>query len=175
MQRRNMQSALQQLALSVPPMLAQAIGYFGEANLVAFFFDVGDEAYYADGQICTCGEWDTYDLFLNHPLVAPHVLGYHFGSSEEPPAHYLLLDREACTLAVAPVALAHQLLREQWGAVAQSEPLVINEEKWEELAQNLLAQLHRPTPAQLMEYWQEHQRLVEQLKEWLAQAWEGTL
>lgn len=162
------------LPVAVPPMLEQAIGYQGDARLVAFFFDAGDEAYYSDGHVTACGEWDAYELFVNHPMIAPHLRGYDLGSSEAPPAHYLLLDCESRTLSVAPVALAQRLLREQWGAPEPSEHvLVFSEEVWERFIQDLMAP--QPTSAQIMEYWHEHQRLVEQLATWLAEKWEGAL
>jgi hypothetical protein len=141
-----------------------------------FFFDAGDEAYFADGHVTACGEWDAYELFINHPLLAPSLRGYNLGSSEAPPAYYLLLDREARALSVAPVSLAQQLLREQWGASEQPEPvLVVTEQEWEELVQDLMVQVTPPSPAQLAEYWREHHRLVDQLAAWLAEQWEGAL
>ncbi len=162
------------LPVAAPPMLEAAIGYAGNACLVAFFFDAGDEAYFADGRVTACGEWDAYDLFINHPMVAPHLCSYDLGSSEEPPAHYLLLDREARTLSVAPVAEAQRLLREQWGVPEQPEPvLVVTELEWEQLVQGLMARMTQPTPAQVMEHWQGHRRLVEQLAAWLSEKWEG--
>ncbi len=39
------------LPVAIPPMLEQTIGYQGEACLVAFFFDAGDEACFADGHV----------------------------------------------------------------------------------------------------------------------------
>jgi hypothetical protein len=155
-------------------MLEQAIGYAGDARLVAFFFDTGDEAYFADGHVTTCGEWDAYDLFVNHPMVAHPLRGYDLGSSEEPPAHYLLLDREARTLSVAPVAEAQRLLREQWRASEQPEPgLVFSEQEWEQFIQDLTVPIFQLRSAQIAERWREHRRLVEQLGAWLAEKWEG--
>jgi len=164
------------LPVAVPPMLEASIGYTGKARLVAFFFDAGDEAYYSDGHITACGEWDAYELFINHPLVAPSLRGYDLGSSEAPPAYYLLLDRQARALSAAPVALAQRLLREQWGAAAQSDlALVVTEAEWEELVADLMVRVTYPSPAQIMESWQEHRRLVEQLAAWHAEQWEGAL
>lgn len=167
-------TTIQHLPVAVPPMLEQAIGYLGDARLVAFFFDAGDEAYYADGRITTCGEWDAYDLYVNHPLVAPRLRGYDLGSSEAPPVHYLLLDRQARTLSVAPVALAQRLLHEQWGVFEGPEPmLVVTELEWDQLVGDLIAHMSQSSPAQMAEYWREHCRLVEQLSAWLTEKWEG--
>jgi hypothetical protein len=165
------------LPISVPPIFEQAIGYFGDARLIALFFDVGDEAYVADGSITSDGEWDAYELFLNHPLVAPHLRGTHLGSFEEPPTHYLLLDREKRTLSVAPVVEAQRLLREQWGPVPiEPEPmLVVTEQEWEQLVGELMARIVQHTPEQIAADWREHQRRVEALAAWLAEKWEGEL
>lgn len=163
-------TTIHMLPVAVPPMLEAAIGYEGDARLVAFFFDAGDEAYYSDGHTTTCGEWDAYELYVNHPLVAPHVRGYDLGSSEESPTHYLLLDREARTLSVAPVAEAQRLLREQWGAAAQPESvLAFSEQEWEQFLQDLIVPISQLRSA----HWREHRRLVEQLTAWLAERWEG--
>lgn len=162
------------LPVVVPPMLEVAIGYLGDARLVAFFFDAGDEAYYADGRITTCGEWDAYELYVNHPLVAPYLRGYDLGSSESPPIHCLLLDRHARTLSISPVALAQRLLREQWGGSEEPAPVpVVTELEWDQFVGDLMAQVTQPTPAQLAENWRGHRRLVNELSAWLAEKWEG--
>ncbi len=167
---------LHPLPVVVPPMLEAAMGYADDARLVAFFFDVGDEAYVADGYITFIGEWDAYELFVNHPLVAPHLRSYDLGSSEESPTHYLLLDRQARTLSIAPVALAQRLLREQWGGTAESTAMcVVSEEEWDHLLPDLMSRLVQTVPLALAEDQREHQRLVEALAAWLAHAWEGTL
>ncbi len=164
------------LPVVVPPMLEAAMGYTADARLVAFFFDVGDEAYVADGHITFTGEWDTYELFVNHPLVAPYLCGYDLGSSEEPPVHYLLLDRQTRTLSVAPVDLAQRLLRRQWGRSEEPEPvLVVTEQEWDQLVGDLIVRMSQASSAHLAEYWREHCRLVEQLSAWLAEHWEGAL
>jgi transposase len=107
-------------------------------------------------------------------MVAHPLRGYDLGSSEEPPAHYLLLDREARTLSVAPVAEAQRLLREQWRASEQPEPgLVFSEQEWEQFIQDLTVPIFQLRSAQIAERWREHRRLVEQLGAWLAEKWEG--
>jgi hypothetical protein len=153
----------------VPPMLEEAIGYFRNARLVAFFWGGGDEVYYTDGHLTTCGDWDAYLEFVHHPLVLPHLHRYNLGSSEEEATHYLLLDREQRLLSVAPVVFAEQLLRQQWGPEpAQTEPLIVTPEELGQLTQELTA--NRPTPEQITAYWREHRRLFGELQQWLADA-----
>jgi hypothetical protein len=136
---------------------------------------LGDEAYYSDGQIPTVGEWDAANLFFNHPLLAPHLRPFHLGSLEEPPAHYLLLDRESRQLSVAPVADAQELLRKQWGVDpdGQDPVLVVTEDEWDLLVQDLMARLPQVSPEQFVEHWREHQRHIDALTAWLAEAWES--
>jgi hypothetical protein len=159
------------LPIEVPPMLEDALGYMGEARFVAFFFDASDEVYYADGRVTTCGDWDAYELFVHHPLIAPHVCGYHLGSAKEPPTHYLLLDRNNRTLLVASVVNAQRLLCEQWQPV-QSWPelvLVASEEEGEQLVQELMTCLPHPSLSQGREQWQGYRSQVEALAAWLAE------
>ena len=45
----------------VPPMLAQAIGYKGNARFVAFHWTpYGDEADYSDGRVSATGNWQAF-------------------------------------------------------------------------------------------------------------------
>jgi hypothetical protein len=88
----------------VPPMLAKAIGYTGDARFVSFHWTpAGDETYYSDGCISATGNWQTYLAFIRHPAVNPHLKGYDFGSSDSEAEHSLLLDRLYLALYVAPV------------------------------------------------------------------------
>jgi len=156
------------IPVAVPPMLERALGYTGDAWLVALYVDLGGDWSTADGHVTTVGEWDAAALFFKHPLVAPHLRPYHLGSLEEPPLFYLLLDRKIRCLSIVPVAEALQLLREQWGASEESV-LVVDVEEWDTLVAELLGQMQR-SPTQLAEDWQTHQRAFQALQEWL----EGT-
>jgi hypothetical protein len=153
---------IHKLICPVPPMLEQAIGYTDDAHLIAIWFGMGGEAYYSDGQITTVGEWDAANLFFNHPLL------------EEPPAYYLLLDRESRLLSVAPVAEAERLLCEQWGTehAGPEQVLVVTEEEWDLFVRDLVSRLPQVSPAQFVERWREHQRHIEALTVWLAEQWE---
>jgi hypothetical protein len=100
----------------LPPMLLEAVGYGGDAGLVALYFGAGDEAYWDDGRGSATGDLHAYLAYVRHPAVAPHLAGYDLGSSDGPAEHWLLIDRRAGTVAVAPVAEARRLLRGQWPA-----------------------------------------------------------
>jgi hypothetical protein len=155
------------LPIPVPPMLEEAMGYDGEARLVAFYWGGGDEAYYADGYRSACGEWDAFLLFIEHPAVAPALQGYDFGSSEDEARHWLILDREQRHLSVAPVATAQRLLKVQWKRPEPEPVLVVDEEAWARLVAEIEARAAQITPQQIMAAMQAHQQLLHELRAWL--------
>jgi hypothetical protein len=99
----------------VPPMLAKAIGYTGEARYVAFnWTPFGDEAEYFDGRRSATGNWQAFLAYIQHPAVSPALEGYDLGSSDSEAKHCLILDREKVELMIAPVMEARVFLTEQW-------------------------------------------------------------
>jgi hypothetical protein len=157
----------------VPPMLERAIGYQGNARLVGLSVDLGDEVSFSDGDIHMCGEWDAYDFYVHHPLIAPHLRPFHLGSSMEPPIHALLVDRVSRTVAAVPFGDAQRLLRAQWGTAApeSAEMLVVSKGAWDALVEELMTRMQR-SPVQLAEEWRVHQPLVQALIGWFAEVWE---
>lgn len=114
-------SALIPLAVLVPPMLEQALGYDHEidSRLVAFYWTPsGDELMYDDGQRAGDGEWHAWLLFVHHRAVAPHLIGRQLGNSDEPAREWLILDRRARRVYIAPAAQARAHLHEQWDRFA---------------------------------------------------------
>ena len=101
--------------IPVPPMLERALGYDGDAPLVAFWWTPGgDEICYADGRIELCGgNWSAWLDYVNHPRVVPFLAQYDLGSSEIEGEHRLLLDRHSRTLAVADRNTVTRLLVRQ--------------------------------------------------------------
>jgi hypothetical protein len=60
------------LNVPVPPALAIAIGYTGEARYVAFqWTPYGDEAEYFDGRRSSIGNWQGFLAYIQHPAVSP--------------------------------------------------------------------------------------------------------
>ena len=166
---------LSPLLCPVPEMLERAIGYVGNARLVGFFFGGDDEASYSDGRITAQGSWYAFDGYINHPLIAPHVYAFDFGSSNGPPVHWLILDREKRQLVVALVAEAQRLLREQW-PISEASQLQeqTDEDEYLQLIQALIVRQPHLS-RRLSEQWQEHQRQVKALMAWLAERWEEVL
>jgi hypothetical protein len=103
------------LKAPVPPMLAKAIGYKGEARYVSFHWTpYGDEAEYSDGRLSATGNWQAFLAYTQHPTVSPLLQDYDLGSSDSEAKHALLLDREKLELLIAPVKEAQVFLTEQW-------------------------------------------------------------
>jgi hypothetical protein len=70
------------LPVPVPPMLAKAIGYTGEAGYVAFkWTPYGDEAEYFDGRRSATGNWQAFLAYIQHPAVSPLLKGYDLNQS----------------------------------------------------------------------------------------------
>jgi hypothetical protein len=106
---------LSTLTIPVPPMLEQALGYFGSARLVAFYWEpVGDKALFDDGVVSADAEQLAYQGLLEHPTVAAQVRAYDLGNNEQEAQQWLLLDREARFLYALPAREAAALLYEQW-------------------------------------------------------------
>jgi hypothetical protein len=106
---------LRTLPIPVPPMLEQALGYNGQARLVAFYWSPsGDEARFDDGVVSADAERLTYLGLLEHPRVAPLLSASDLGSNEQEARQWLLLDREARVLYALPAREAAGLLYHQW-------------------------------------------------------------
>lgn len=158
----------------VPPILAQAVGYTGESRFVALHCGGGDESYYDDGVISATGEWGPYLLYLRHPAVWPHLVGFHFGNSDADATHWLLLDREKGVAYAGAVRDVHALLVAQHPEVYAPAPDV-TVRTWEDMLASL--QEHQGAWESLSADEQMatiHERMREQeqrylaLEEWLA-------
>jgi hypothetical protein len=114
----------------VPPMLEEAIGYgttfMGNLPMmryVAFYWErCGDEVIFDDGATSATGNWHQFLLYVQHRRIRPHLRTYDFGSSEDEPVHYLILDRDERKLFVAPTDLAGAFLQAQQMAYWQQQP-----------------------------------------------------
>ncbi len=87
------QEGLLPLPIPMPPSLEGALGYSGEGRFLALWWEpAGDEAMWSDGRTTTDAWWHGFLTYIQHPRVEPYLAPYDLGSSEEPAAHYLLLD-----------------------------------------------------------------------------------
>ena len=155
--------SLTPLTIPVPPMLEEALGYTGTSRWIAFPWEpCGDELMYHDGTVSADGSWHAWLTFAHHRRIAPALVPYHFGNSEEEAQHWLVLDREARTLSVGTVMDVQQFLRQ--AAPPQLTPDAVT-------ALLATTRVHARTPPNLQALVahalrREHQ-LVTALTEWL--------
>jgi hypothetical protein len=108
-------NGLTPLKAPVPPMLATAIGYTGNARFVSFQRILyGNEVEYFDGRMSDIGNAQAYLVYIQHPAVSPFLAHYDLGTSDRKAQHTLILDREQHKLFIALVEEAELFLREQW-------------------------------------------------------------
>jgi hypothetical protein len=94
-------------------MLEAALEYTGTARWVAFYWlPGGDELMYDDGLMSADGQWHAWLLFKYHPRIAPSLVPYALGNSEEDARHWLLLDRDTRTCYVGEAPEVKQFLRQ---------------------------------------------------------------
>jgi hypothetical protein len=156
------------LQAPVPPMLATAIGYNGNAQYVAFkWTPYGDEALYNDGRLSATGNWQAFLAYIQHPAVSSLLSEYDLGSSDSEARHCLILDREKLELAIAPVKEANAVLADQW---PPEPPIRMSQQ--EELAaiSEVLEHVKQPDDIDIEEIQrriEEQYALIEEMQRWL--------
>ncbi len=129
---------------------------------------------YEDGIISATGEWAPYLLYLRHPAVWPHLVGFHFGNSDEEATHWLLLDREEAVAYAGAVHDVHALLiaqhPEAYAPAADItlptvEDLVASFQEQQDAWQSMPADEQM---AVIEEHMREHEQRYRSLEEWLA-------
>lgn len=80
------------LDVPIPPNFARIVGYPGEAQYVAFWWEpYGDEIYFSDGRMSGTGASYAFLAWMRHPKVEPYLRSFDIGSSEESGTYALLL------------------------------------------------------------------------------------
>jgi hypothetical protein len=161
-------TGLTPLTLPVPPMLAKAIGYSGEARFVSFHWTpFGDETEYSDDRVSATGNWQAFLAYIQHPAISPLLHDYNLGSSDSEAHHALILDREKPAMYVAPVKEAEIFLQKQW---PEELPIRISQKEYAELLTNALKHVKPPTDISIHEIQRRIEAqyaLVEELQLWL--------
>jgi hypothetical protein len=156
------------LKAPVPPMLAKAMGYKGEARFVSLqWTPYGDEAEYFDGRMSATGNWQAFLAYVQHPAVSPFLEGYELGSSESEAAHALILDREKLEVLIAPMQEARSFLTEQWPL---EPPLRMSQEEYLAKISEALKQVKQPDDVDIEEIQrriEEQYALIEEMQRWL--------
>ena len=102
------------LDVPVPPGLAEACGYHGQAKYVGLcWIPSGDEVVFDDGQRSRTGNPWAFLAYRRHPNVDSHLEPYNLGYSDLEAEHALVIDRENDLVSVAPIRSAMQFLRNQ--------------------------------------------------------------
>ena len=161
-------SDLTQLNVPVPPMLAKAMGYRGEARFVSFqWTPYGDEADYSDGRGSGTGDWQGFLAFIHHPAVSPQLKGYDLGSSDSEATHALILDQEQQILFIAPAREAEKFLQNQW---PKASPVRMSKEEYNALVMKALKNLSYARDISMKEVERriaEHHALIKDMEQWL--------
>jgi hypothetical protein len=156
------------LKAPVPPMLATAIGYKGDARFVSFqWTPYGDEAEYSDGRISATGNWQAFLAYIQHPAVSTYLQDYDLGSSDSEAKHVLILDRERLELTIAPVKEAKRFLTEQW---PPQPPIRMSQEEYLPMISKALKNVKQPDDIEIEEIQRRIEAqyaLIEEMQQWL--------
>jgi hypothetical protein len=167
-EKRNTIVGLTQLYAPVPPMLAKAIGYKGEARYVSFHWTpYGDETDYSDGRISATGNWQPFLTYIQHPSVRQFLTDYDLGSSDSEAKHALILDQQKQELYVAPVKEAEKFLEKQW---PELPPIRMPQEEYLSLVKKAMKNIKQPTDVDIEKInrrIEEQYKMVEELQRWL--------
>ncbi len=79
---------LVRLQVPYPPMLYEALGYGDTGWDVALFWRAG-QLFWADMTETGLGHGPGWDVFIGHPVVAPAVSDWTFGSRSQDSTHFL--------------------------------------------------------------------------------------
>ncbi len=129
------------LAAPIPPQLEAAVEYRGDARYFAIYWTpAGDEAMVTDGRTTHDGCWFGYQAFVDHPIMMLALAGqpYDLGSSETDATHWLIIDRNTRTIALAPRPHAEAFLIQQYPALPT---LQLTRDDWLAAIQAASAQL----------------------------------
>jgi hypothetical protein len=158
-------------------MLEAALGYTGTARYVAFYWvPAGDELVWDAGWRSADGEWQGWLTFTRHPRVAPALAPYHFGDSDTPPTHWLLLDREARTCWAGTARAVQQALRTgnpapdavAGSGLSAEEPFpALTAVDWQTFAEGFQEVQVTVTAEEIQQRMAAHARLLGALTAWL--------
>lgn len=156
------------LHVPVPPMLAESIGYMGEARYVSFqWTPYGDEADYSDGRLSGTGNWMAFLAYIQHPAISPTLKEYDLGSSESEARYALILDRNKLELMIASVKEARKFLAEQWPPLP---PIRMSKEEHIAMISEALKDIKQPADIDVKEIQrriEEQYTIVENMQKWL--------
>ncbi len=164
---------MSRLRIPVPPasILERAVGYQNQHNaryLALWWEPCGDEVMVSDGILSFTGHWPDYLAYVQHPLVAPALINYNLGSSEDFATHRLLIDLDSRQAFVVLAVEGERILSSQWEQQPRNPPVTLFMEDLEpvlrEWARNLQADVSMEA---VMSRMAEDQKAVETLRAWM--------
>jgi hypothetical protein len=154
------------LNVPVPPMLAKAMGYKGDARFVSFHWMHKEvEIEYSDGRTSAIASYSPYFLYIQHPAVKPHLKAYDLGYPHQSEAtHALILDREKLELYIAPVEVAEAFLTQQPRPIQQ--PVRKTQQEFIAMSTNAMQADEHPDAA-MQRRIEANYTLIMELRRWL--------
>ena len=168
-----MQNQMTRLPIPVPlaPILERAVGYRNqrEAHYLALWWEpCGDEVMVSDGYVTFTGHWPGYLAYVQHRLVAPALVNYNLGSSEDPATHRILIDLESRQAYIVLGAEGERILASQWEHHPQTPPALLFMEDLEALLREWTESKQAEiTMEEVMCRMEEDQKAVETLRTWM--------
>lgn len=117
---------IDRLPLKAPPGFEEWLGYTGNAEKVAFYWEpCGNRCCYNDGHRVAAGTLNdsAWMVFCGHPAVSPLLTAYDFGGQDRTAVEWLILDRSTRSLVIADCREAIDLLADQHPSSESSEPV----------------------------------------------------
>ena len=164
---------MSRLRIPVPPasILERAVGYQNQKNaryLALWWEPCGDEVMVSDGIVSFTGHWPGYLAYVQHPLVAPALVNYNLGSSEDFATHRLLIDLDTRQAFVVLVAEAERILSLQWEQQPRNPPVTLFMEDLEPLLREWAKSLQAEVSMEeVLSRMAEDQKAVDTLRAWL--------
>ena len=164
---------MSRLRIPVPPasILERAVGYQNQKNaryLALWWEPCGDEVMVSDGIVSFTGHWPGYLAYVQHPLVAPALVNYNLGSSEDFATHRLLIDLDTRQAFVVLAGEGERILSSQCEQQPRNPPVTLFMEDLEPLlregARNLQADVSMEA---VMSRMTEDQKAVDTLRAWM--------
>ena len=161
------------LRIPVPPVsiLERAVGYQNQRNaryLALWWEPCGDEVMVSDGIVSFTGHWPGYLAYVQHPLVAPALINYNLGSSEDFATHRLLIDLDTRQAFVFLTAECRRILASQWEQQPRNPPVTLFMEDLEPLLREWAKNLQADVSIEaVMSRMAEDQKAVDTLRAWM--------
>jgi len=164
---------MSRLCIPIPPasILERAVGYQNQHNahyLALWWEPCGDEVMVSDGIVSFTGHWPGYLAYVQHPLVAPALVTYNLGLSEDFATHRLLIDLDTRQAYVVLTAEAERILSSQWECQPRNPPVTLFMEDLEPLLSEWARSLQADVSMKaVMSRMAEDQKAVDTLRAWM--------